>query len=637
MKLLDKIRHWSEIDFFHDFARADSWCAHMSLVDPLGHYDLTVTGEEHNRRFRRLYMSPGAASQIWDKLPRKVITIDGCSVNTIVGGVLLGAFTLSSANELVLLAVMYCEAENAEECTYFLRQMQQHFTGIRMVFQDAGQALIAACDAVKLPWRRCAQHLVKNVAKTFSGVTQEFEEYVYVLARSTTQATMASTLAEMRSKSPTMLPAIAWIEEHCPEFVSYYFLERILPSFTQISNNPAEQAWDFLETVRTLPLIAMFSEILRLFALKQVEQDKTAKAAQALVERHDGRARARVSPPALAEIEARSKRVQGKRVDLSCRQRFTVHGTVYLSAQVVALVRLEFRDDGSPNAFCSHCKVWRDTGILCEAQLAVVEEVAKRNDIGQYWSKFGTSFLHKLWTTASWVEQAGVAYPISAFTRFPIILDDPMRVRPWQFPPKKPGRKRAAKPKRRSAETREYLCGACGKRGHNVKRCQEVDLDRYCRSLEERLGTVKSKRRRVSRAERLEEDALREQTAMGDFRGDDGQGFEWDGDFLARRNATGPGGDLGINGDDLEFALGAGNAEHMGGQDDGWIGLAEQTAASIAANAAEQATDDAIMEWAREHGLCNNPNIAADGSCFFDALRDQLLVRRGVVLSAEQV
>ncbi len=158
-------------------------------------------------------MALGYSKRVWPLL-RKQCSVDGAGVRTIIEGTLLAAVTLSANDELILLAIQYCASENGEESKLFMTYLHQDFPGLRLVYQDAGSALILVCEAIGVTWRRCVQHLSKNVTKQFAGTPKGLIDKLFWLARATTKALFDTRIQEMRTEFPKCLPAIAYIIEH---------------------------------------------------------------------------------------------------------------------------------------------------------------------------------------------------------------------------------------------------------------------------------------------------------------------------------------------------------------------------------------------------------------------------------------
>ncbi len=156
----------NRLSFFREFALLREYAAAVNAGDPAGRFIVESTGVDGNNRFVSAYMALGYSKSIWPSL-RHVCSVDGAGVRTIIEGTLLAAVTLSANDELVMLAGQYCASEDSSGCCSFMQRLAEDFPGITL--SDAGTALIAGCGAIKVQWRRCVQHLGKNVSSKYSG------------------------------------------------------------------------------------------------------------------------------------------------------------------------------------------------------------------------------------------------------------------------------------------------------------------------------------------------------------------------------------------------------------------------------------------------------------------------------------
>lgn len=614
-KLLRKLRGRDERDFVDDFSRLPLWCLHMQTCDPAGHYLLKTTGDN---RFESLYMFPSSARKFYDASSKKILCIDGCGVRTIAGGAILGAFMYSSARELQLIAIMYCKSENGPECLLFVERLKAHLGHIDLIIQDAGVSLIPACEKNGISWRRCVQHVVKNVHDEHS-VPQSFDQYVYLLAEATTEQLEKAHLNTMRKEFPKHLNAVAWIENCLPEFVSRYFLERGIPNFTQKTNNAAEQAWEFIEDARSLPVIAMLDKILESFCDKQRKERDAAlerkNAAEKQIALGHG-TRLTIVPSVVEELEGAQKRMMGKKVAFLIRTPDELRAVVELSKtdRINAEVRL---CKSPPRASCSHCLVFNNYGYMCDCMIAVVHAASQIQNLAGHWSVFMKLFIHKHWTLPEWVAQKEVMIQLSSYSRAIVDLNDNGRLLSWRHPPVRPGRKKKKNQDRKEKKDgiREYRCAGCGEDGHSIKRCPKIDLDLWRKNLEERYNSVKSKKPRLSKGQLDAQRVARDQEAAGTFVDINVEGFVWgqNGNITGDQDADGDrnGGELVVD-------------------DDQWPGMAEAVNNSRASDLDTLTAHLELIRFAKGQGLVENNKIAVDGSCFFDAICDQLKKRRSL-------
>lgn len=650
--LLNNMVENKQVDYIDDFARLPDWCQEMTKGDPRGHYILTTTRQSGSNRFQSLLVVPSSAIEIYKANSAKIMAIDGCGVRTIPGGALLGAFCLSSNRELQLLAFQHCASENGPECEAFVGHLKEYFGQIDLILQDAGASLISACAKHGIRWRRCAQHICKNLRQDFH-IPADFDDLVYILARATTKQQENACLQKMRDDFPKYGDAVEWLEERLPQFVSQYFLDDGLHNFTEISNNAAEASWKFINAARSLSVLGMVTKIFQLFSKKQLKERDAAldREGEATKQQELGQGTRLTIVPCIVEaLEEARDRVLDKEVVFTLRDKDELRAVVTLS-QTAGISAQVYLCKSKGRATCSNCRSMQDSGYMCDCMLAVVHAASQLHNLAPHWSIYMMAFLHKHWTLAEWVGQKRVVIELNTYARAPVDLADNDRLLPWQNPPVKPGRKKKGHEKNKDGDDgkkkrkrkgkrktegppREYLCGGCGKPEHSINRCTEINLDFWRASLEQRRGSVKSTKPRLSKAQRalqLEaERVAREKKATGGFVSDGAAGFVW-----------GAGGGL-MQDHDSEPNGGEEQNDHSEGSsildsDHEWVGMADAVEQSRQSNAAVLATHMKLMEVASKKGLVENRAIAVDGSCFFDAVRDQLQIRRGVITTCEEV
>jgi hypothetical protein len=623
-RLVANLLPYVQSDFYDDFARLPKFVLEMTQADPDGRYFIKSTGMPGDNRFESVYLCPGSGPKVFKKSSKKIIVIDGASVKTIVGGCLLGAFTYDSNRHLQLLALQYCASENGPSCDSFVENLKIDYEGIELVMQDAGPSLISACETNGLVWRRCAQHIVKNLRTEFPGLPKAFDDEVYALARATTEAIQSAQLAKMRSEFSKFSAAVDWLVDRQSQFVSRYFLARGIHNFAMITNNASEQSWKFIDSARSrvIPLISMLVEIFRLFSEKQLKErlfalERQDQAAAYTLKREA--TRLNIVPWLVETLDDAVQRMRKKEV------RFTKLDTNSL----IAAVRLSKSRNITANvhlqknpfvATCSYCQRFRDTGFMCDCMIAAVYSASQKAAFTASWSSYSTHFLHTHWTLLEWVSQKGVLTNEILFQRVSVDLSDGGRLRPWNTPPPKPGRKKGGKDDKERREKKakpnaraEYICGGCGEPGHNISRCPKVDLDYWRNTLNERANGVKNKRKK----QRVDNEEI------GD--GDNFMG----------------GDDKNVDGDDIsDFGTGFSWSSLQLGPLDEW----QESITAIVEPAGGE--DDLNLSVARDHvlavaismGLTESKIPAAiQGESFFLALSDQLVNRLGITESSSQV
>lgn len=174
--------------------------------------------------------------------------------------------------------------------------------------------------------------------------------------------------------------------------------------------------------------------------------------------------------------------------------------TVRLSSTrnaIVSLGKKVLADNGAvvseASATCSICRKFVDTGLLCPEMVAAI---LSSNDMlfGDTWSIYDMQFATVERHTSRWLKQLSVDVPLFPFTAFEQSsgqdLDTTYGETPvlsWKHPPPRTGRKSKRQTDREAAEkegkvssARAYHCCGCGKDGHNLSTCFEIDLDCVC-------------------------------------------------------------------------------------------------------------------------------------------------------------
>lgn len=377
--------------------------------------------------------------------------------------------------------------------------MIEDYRGIKLVLIDAGPALINACDNTTLAWRRCSQHICKNLHTEFPGLPKDFDNQVYLLARATTEVIEKAQLEKMRKEFPNYGGAVDWLEERLSQFVSRYFLDRGIHNFTMISNNASEQSWKFLKPARSLPVISMLERILELFVEKGLREREIAFKRRDDASKFtatNAPTRLSIVPVVEEDIKEAISRIVTKDVRFSSLDGNCIQAVVQLSKKQKLTARVVLRKNPFI-ATCSYCSRLRDTGYMCDCMIAAVQAASKKlpND----WSPYAATWFHQHWLMAEWLRQKEVIPIESNFMRSDVAQDDPHRLLPWEIQPSKPGRKKggARTDKEKDPPTKRpgYSCGGCGELGHNISKCTKVNLDYWRRTLLERENGVKSKKK----------------------------------------------------------------------------------------------------------------------------------------------
>jgi len=475
-KLLDALSGRHKLDQFTQFAFLSDYVNTLKLNDPHGTFEVHSSNVAGDNRFEYIYIACGVAKKMWLDL-RQNFTVDGCAIFTIIRGALLINAILGSDDELMLLALYYCRAENGDHCARFIRFCLRDFPPAprsqALIFQDAGRGLIQGCDRNNVTWRRCVRHLVKTLKTEIGSVPSDFEKVVYILARCTTQGLADETIVNMREEFPHHQRAIDWIVKMMDKFVSYYFIELGFRCFRQITNNPAEQVNEFILPYREMAIIDMIKAILEAFAAKYEKNKQDAMKRMQLrvpgtTSQYD------LVPSAVKVIEQRIKSVEGKSVIITVQTANRLHGSIKLNKKkrIEATVELSLTHG---TCVCSHCRVHFDTGLLCPCACALIvgSNIMKRTHSAAF-SCFDARLAHEQLRTETWVSQYRHEVKLVPFCIPPSLTKNSMTMLPWLMQPSKPGRR---KKDFKNTTRSKNLCTGCGTVGHNVRRCVNVNLD----------------------------------------------------------------------------------------------------------------------------------------------------------------
>ena len=475
-KLLDGLSGRQKLDQFTQFAFLSDYVNTLKLNDPHGTFEVHSSNVAGDNRFEYIYIAWGVAKKMWLDL-RQNFTVDGCAIFTIIRGALLINAILGSDNELMLLALYYCSAENGDHCARFIRFCVRDFPPAprsqALIFQDAGQGLIQGCNRNNALWRRCVRHLAKNLNKEIGSVPSDFEKVLYILARCTTQGHIDETIVNMREDFPHHQTAINWVVKRMDKFVSHYFIELGFRCFRQITNNPAEQVNEFILPYRKMAIIDMIKAILEAFAAKH-EKNKQDAMKRMQLRVPGSTSQFDLVPSAVKEIEQRIKSVEGKSVIITLQTANRLHGSIKLNQKkrIEATVELSLTQG---TCICSHCRVHFDTGLLCACACGLIVgfNIMKRTHSAAF-SCFDPRLAHEQLRTVTWVSQYRHEVKLVPFCIPPSLTKNSMTMLPWSMQPSKPGRR---KKDFKNTTRVKNLCTGCGEVGHNVRRCVNVNLD----------------------------------------------------------------------------------------------------------------------------------------------------------------
>ena len=486
------------LDYFTQFAHLPGFVTALTEFDKDGHYELKTTNEPNNNRFVSLYLASGWSKKMW-LLLRKSWTYDGAKVKTVIEGCLMNVVALGANNNLVVLALFYCDTENAKNATYLMKLVLADYPppvdGKILVYQDAGPALITGCIKNGLDWRRCCHHAVCKCRTTLGLLPGDLEMLLYSWFRCTTPAEAERLEAQMRRLFPSQGKHIDWMVERKEKLVSTYFIDSGFISLEQITNNPSEQFFEFVDSVRDEPVISMFISISKKCAEKLSEERALAFAREAKRHINGNVSQYDLVPEAVKELLVRSALVTGKAVIITFQSATKLSGTVTLSKTAVARVELTL-DLAIGTVRCTYCRVHEDTGLLCACSIALIAASnAIRSAFSSSFSIYDVRLAHPQRHTATWVEQCALELPLCPYSVPQGQLEKTANtLLPWPKPPPKGGRPKKVvhRKEQNPLKRNSYYCSGCNLEGHSIRKCENVNLD-HLRTVWETRHSVKRK------------------------------------------------------------------------------------------------------------------------------------------------
>ena len=265
----------------------------------------------------------------------------------------------------------YCASENKEGVVYFMERILEDFPELELVFQDAGKALIAGCDAIGVAWRRCVFHIGKKAREEFGRIDKKFLDTLYGIAKLTSEALYDAAFAKMRINFPKCGRALDWIEERKESFANFVYMRRGFMSLYQATSNPAEQHYKFVRELRELPVISMMQAILQKYSSKYLNQLDEAQSVDKKLKKalHIQYSRLKLVPMAILVLEKSLELMKTKSVSFSSISHNGFSATVDLGGGDSSNVSVSKLGDDF-GVECSYCQVWEDSGLLCNCAVA---------------------------------------------------------------------------------------------------------------------------------------------------------------------------------------------------------------------------------------------------------------------------
>jgi hypothetical protein len=134
------------IDFFLQMQQLPALMEKLCGVDPEGTYEVHFYPQEEDgdgfKRFRYLLVSPSYSIAGAQHL-RPIVTIDGAAKEDFIGGTILAAVSLDASDHISLIALMYCESENAEYARILGQFLRANVPHQEDAITDSGKGLVS--------------------------------------------------------------------------------------------------------------------------------------------------------------------------------------------------------------------------------------------------------------------------------------------------------------------------------------------------------------------------------------------------------------------------------------------------------------------------------------------------------------
>lgn len=510
-----RLRKPTRLSSFTEIQALPAFIAFLNQKDPRGRYELSVADPDVAgiKRFLWFFFAPS-----WWILDathvQPLLTVDGTAIQTILMGALLIAVTKSANNNLYPLAMMYCDFESAANVEVFGARLRKLFPSQEDAVSDSGTGLVAGLD--NAGFRRnggCFWHITyKNVPTEvrrrwvlfchdsrvlkFPGVPKALQDSLKELLHLPSEAQYREKLDEIRGR-PFQLRKksypIASVNEVL-DYVDTRFQEehlclwltlRLDPPFVrygQTTNNPAEQENNVVGDARGLPIISMVLNILSKDNETRCKHQASAEERFNASQASPNLSRLRLTPFVVTDAEEVLARCKRWEVDIHVLTGMSLKVTVRHGKDLAQdqRVELELRADGTM-AVERCCGLEKELDRPCAFMLIALDRASKRRKPSPNpWTPFDPRFYGKFWLTSTWVAQyhtvaQSINVAVEKLARDPAIL-------PWSSQPKV-GRPKAM-PEFTPVEGRAYkTCWGCGKQGHNLSRCVNVDLDLLYQNL----------------------------------------------------------------------------------------------------------------------------------------------------------
>lgn len=154
------------VDHFLHFQQVPALVEYLKGHDPNGLYEWDSENAGGVVRFRSLIIVCSWWIASGPHL-REVLNIDGTGLETIIGGTLTAALTLSANDNIMPLGLLFTSCETADNVTPFMQHLRRLYPRQRFLVSDSGRAFEAAADRVGFECHGgCSWHVRDKNART---------------------------------------------------------------------------------------------------------------------------------------------------------------------------------------------------------------------------------------------------------------------------------------------------------------------------------------------------------------------------------------------------------------------------------------------------------------------------------------
>ncbi|KAK1943167.1 hypothetical protein P3T76_005804 [Phytophthora citrophthora] len=373
------------------------------------------------------------------------MAVDGTSLKTSIGGVLLVACFRNGNNEIQIVGLGIVAVENGDNWTWFLANLLPHLRpSPAFLISDGDKGLVNATKATApdIPRFYCFRHLMENFNKIFNSM--QLRALAWAMARARTVLEYNRAAADLSAMNES---ATKWLQEIGKEkwATAYSPCTR----FNTLTSNNVESVNGALKGIRSLPILDCLMEIERYVARKWMENTKKA------------------------DIWGELTRYASRRVDKVLEE--TTSGSIKANSSTTYVVEIKHGVGSIPLKFALQlcdgvltclCGYFEDAGTPCVHALIALKHAGRLKEMTRFY--FGS------WKTPvsreAYVERART-------TNLPLVLKDALTRGECKSPEFQKKRGRPKKKRIPSQQATESLrkqirrCGICKQVGHNRKSC----------------------------------------------------------------------------------------------------------------------------------------------------------------------